>query len=540
MSADRGPEISVVMPTKNVALWVEEAVTSVLTQRGVDLEVIVVDDHSDDGTVEVLEMLAQRDSRLRVVRATVRGGGEARNEGVARARGEFLAFADGDDIVPDGVYARLLERLRLSGSDIIAGNYLTFAPSTSWLRQSGLPIYGESRTGVGLRDEPRLLRDRVVWNKIFTMRHWRRSGAHFRNPPRANDVVAMTEAMAEASIDLDPSVTYVYRRRPGGGSMTSAAKREDALLAYFQQESLCLTILAERSEHTVVHYFLTMLFETDGWAALKGYFSGRTVSRADAGAFAELARVIAAAVERCPHWVWRKIPLDKRMVYALLASARADLLYLVWDDVHPPHTADRRDDATQLAKLLRHEPGGDTVLRQVWREEFLGQFSRAANATDRDLAADTVAFREAYVSLTDLTRAERMILGRLEAGDLDGARLLSVQCARTSAVLRRAADVGGGTRVVVEVSSSGSLSAEWNTGRLIARGQAGRSATVKRDSPKPAARIVNGWKRRDRYIVEGVAPRDLDDYRLTVEMVVDQRLRPLPIRVAPLVAPGPS
>src|SRR5699024_2609168 len=116
---------SVVIPTHNVRPWLRQLLDSVLRQLD-DLEVIVVDDRSDDGTVEDAGAAAARDPRVMVIASPGQGGGSARNAGAERARGRYLVFADGDDLIPDGAYAALTESLERSGSDMAVGDYLKF------------------------------------------------------------------------------------------------------------------------------------------------------------------------------------------------------------------------------------------------------------------------------------------------------------------------------------------------------------------------------------------------------------------------------
>jgi glycosyltransferase involved in cell wall biosynthesis len=88
------PEVSVVIPTYNRRAMVREAVASVLAQRDANFELIVVDDGSTDGT---LEMLAHLD-RMTVERTERRGPAAARNRGVACASAPLIAFLDSDDL----------------------------------------------------------------------------------------------------------------------------------------------------------------------------------------------------------------------------------------------------------------------------------------------------------------------------------------------------------------------------------------------------------------------------------------------------------
>ena len=93
--------ISVVIPTYNRAYCIENAIRSVLAQTYSDIEVIVIDDASDDTTRQVVEKIA--DSRVRYyLREENRGAAAARNLGVSYARGSYIAFHDSDDLwLPD-------------------------------------------------------------------------------------------------------------------------------------------------------------------------------------------------------------------------------------------------------------------------------------------------------------------------------------------------------------------------------------------------------------------------------------------------------
>ena len=90
------PEVSVILPTFNRARELPRSIYSVLSQTFSDFELIVVDDASSDDTSEVVASI--NDSRIRYERLVANvGGAEARNVGIRKARGEFIAFQDSDD-----------------------------------------------------------------------------------------------------------------------------------------------------------------------------------------------------------------------------------------------------------------------------------------------------------------------------------------------------------------------------------------------------------------------------------------------------------
>ena len=96
-SRPEGGKVSVVIPCYNQARFLGEAIRSVLCQGYSDLETIVVDDGSEDGTEEVASGYAKEDPRVRLIRQENRGLAAARNRGLAEAGGEYVVFLDSDD-----------------------------------------------------------------------------------------------------------------------------------------------------------------------------------------------------------------------------------------------------------------------------------------------------------------------------------------------------------------------------------------------------------------------------------------------------------
>lgn len=93
------PLVSVVMPVHNSAATLGTAVRSVLTQTHSDVELLVTDDQSTDGSMDLLREFAAQDERVLPRTAPERGGaGRARNLAMERARGDYVAFLDSDDM----------------------------------------------------------------------------------------------------------------------------------------------------------------------------------------------------------------------------------------------------------------------------------------------------------------------------------------------------------------------------------------------------------------------------------------------------------
>lgn len=111
--------VSIVIPVYNVREYVGECVESVLRWSGDDIEVVLVDDGSTDGSGDVCDEYAARDARVRVVHQANQGVAAARNAGLGMARGKWVWFVDSDDYI-DAVAAReMAERVRGRDCDFV-------------------------------------------------------------------------------------------------------------------------------------------------------------------------------------------------------------------------------------------------------------------------------------------------------------------------------------------------------------------------------------------------------------------------------------
>ncbi len=102
--------VTVVIPCYNAAPFVGETIESVLAQTYANIELIVVDDASRDGSWEVIQSYGEQITALRLEEN--RGGSYARNRGAERARGEFLMFLDADDLIAPETIEALVQAVR--------------------------------------------------------------------------------------------------------------------------------------------------------------------------------------------------------------------------------------------------------------------------------------------------------------------------------------------------------------------------------------------------------------------------------------------
>lgn len=261
------PKLSVVVPFHNTEEYFRECLESLAGQTLRDLEVILVDDGSTDNGAVIAKELCARDPRFRLVTRENEGPGPARNAGVRQARGEYLAFADADDVVDREAYSRLVGSLERTGSDLASGNVQRMDEDKTWQSLLHEGVFGESRSKTHVSSKPTLMRDRTPWNKVYRREFWNRSGLEFppgfyEDPP----VTARAHALAR-SVDVLSETVYYWRKRPGSITedrydwdnisqrMRSARVVRDGLADYAPQ------LLTAYDEHALVPIELRVLFE---------------------------------------------------------------------------------------------------------------------------------------------------------------------------------------------------------------------------------------------------------------------------------------
>jgi O-antigen biosynthesis protein len=213
------PLVSLVMPVWRPRRdWLLEAVRSALAQRDCELELIVVDDGNEEPVDELLADV--RDPALRLVRAAHGGPSEARNAGIAAARGRLIRFVDSDDAYEPGSTARLV-RLIGDRDDVIAYGRTVFCDEQ--LR----PVWTMSCDLEGwIAAEAVLGHFRVrIQSLLFPAAVVRAAGPWDPTFPICHDLEFIARALEHARVRPDPAVATYYRKH--GDSVTSGFERGD-------------------------------------------------------------------------------------------------------------------------------------------------------------------------------------------------------------------------------------------------------------------------------------------------------------------------
>lgn len=134
-----GPLISLIVPVYNVKDYLKTCLQSILEQTYKNLEIILVDDGSDDGSSGICDEYARMDQRIKTIHLPHSGVSAARNAGLAAATGELLGFVDSDDWIDHDMYQYLYALMQEHDADVSACTYL--------LEQEGRPSKIINNTG---------------------------------------------------------------------------------------------------------------------------------------------------------------------------------------------------------------------------------------------------------------------------------------------------------------------------------------------------------------------------------------------------------
>ena len=205
--------LSVIVPVYNVENYLDRCVESVLEQPFDDIELILVDDGSTDGSSRLCDVWAEKDSRVCVIHKENGGVSSARNAGLEIAKGEYMTFVDPDDFIAPDTYAiNMAFMLEHRDVDFIQYPYCTFVdvdeiveyrkPSQNRFEGSE-QIFRNWWSGTPL--------EYVIWNKIYKRELWR--DVRFCLGRTSEDTMLVADFVRKANtVCISEHGLYYYQR----------------------------------------------------------------------------------------------------------------------------------------------------------------------------------------------------------------------------------------------------------------------------------------------------------------------------------------
>lgn len=153
-------KVSVIVPVYNTEEFLDDCIQSIINQSYKKLEIIIINDHSTDGSLDKISQYANDDERIKVINNKERQGvGASRNIGVNLATGEFIYFVDSDDLLHEDAIKHLVENI--GEHEFISGSMSTFK------NQDDIDSFEEKNNGLLMRKSTKLFRTRSVLKVLF-------------------------------------------------------------------------------------------------------------------------------------------------------------------------------------------------------------------------------------------------------------------------------------------------------------------------------------------------------------------------------------
>lgn len=204
------PLISVIVPVYSVEPYIRQCIDSIVNQTYDNLEIILVDDESPDNCPAICDEYSLAHENVHVIHKPNGGLSDARNVGIAAARGEYLGFVDSDDWIAPDMYEYLYNGLQQTNADIAVCELYNV-----WKNKSQATYRSSTRLFSGrgcLRALLQLKVGNYAWNKLYRRSLWA-DDIHYPKGLKYEDVRTTYRVFERASIVVAlPEAKYYYRR----------------------------------------------------------------------------------------------------------------------------------------------------------------------------------------------------------------------------------------------------------------------------------------------------------------------------------------
>lgn len=204
-------KLSIVIPVYNAALYLHTCLESIFSQQTEEVEVLCVNDGSTDGSLQILEQYACTYRTMQVLSQENKGLSEARNRGVASAKGEYVFFLDSDDFLQPGTLSAFL-RLQGEQPDMVLFNAIGYK-GREFALYTPYPLSYTPFSKPGKEILQNDLFPYPVWNYLFKRDFLKRNQLHFKKGVAHEDVFFTVKALYHSTaVKVVPYfIPVVYR-----------------------------------------------------------------------------------------------------------------------------------------------------------------------------------------------------------------------------------------------------------------------------------------------------------------------------------------
>ena len=245
-AASCSPTVSIIVPEFNCCDLLDTCIASLLDQTYQAIEIIVIDDGSDDGSLELIKEYSSADSRIIVLQQNHSGAGAARNLGLDHAKGEFIAFLDADDFFDQRLVESSLACIQENDADICVFGAWSYNHATGerMVKRNVCRIDLCPSNTFSPSENPLHIftfTTAAPWSKLYRASFLKKENLRFQQLPNSNDLAftMLANAIAKRIAVLDLQlVNYRVNRT----ASTQGSKVSNPLAFYSALEELKVSL----------------------------------------------------------------------------------------------------------------------------------------------------------------------------------------------------------------------------------------------------------------------------------------------------------
>ena len=292
--------LSVVVPIYNVEKVLSRCIESLINQTYKNLEILLVDDGSKDGSASLIDEYARKDSRIVPIHKPNGGSATARNVGLNKATGYYITFVDSDDYVEFDAYETMIDAINRNNADIaVCGRFDDYPDG----RQ--VPSFTAEKEGILTNEEA--FKKILLWDemdispcdKVYKKELW--NNVHFPEGQNVEDIKTLPVVIKNASkiVHIGSRAMYHYVHREGSITTTFNLTKikdfrsafltlnaftinhfpniKDELIFYMNHSYLDLLIMCEKIKYKGEEYLEAKAYLKKNWnnKFSKSHFSSR-------------------------------------------------------------------------------------------------------------------------------------------------------------------------------------------------------------------------------------------------------------------------
>ncbi|MDJ8944478.1 glycosyltransferase family 2 protein [Clostridium perfringens] len=232
------PKVSAIVPVYNVEKYLHRCVNSLINQTLRDIEIILVDDGSPDNSPKICDEYKNKDIRIKVIHKENAGLGLARNSGLDKATGEYVAFIDSDDFIEETAFENMYNAAKQQQADMCMAGYYKYNTHTN--RRTKIELFKDKKKFEGnqvkeiaykmIGSAPEAISDEYygmsVWKNLYSLDFLKNNNIRFYSErefisedaifqlcavPRMRKIVTMNESYYYYCDNSDTTLTSTFK-----------------------------------------------------------------------------------------------------------------------------------------------------------------------------------------------------------------------------------------------------------------------------------------------------------------------------------------